>query len=214
MLCTKGDGSRRVVIFDLGLSRLVRDAANKENTLTGSHVALGTLECMAPEQILNARDVTERSDVYSVGLILYRAITGAYPFASGDERDLARRKLTQETPEIPASPNDPIADGLRTIITRATRRRPAQRYENARAMREDLTTLREMAKAGPAAKPVVPPVDAAMREASRARARMPTIDLEDRRPPAGSGRLISFFVGLSVFCALVGAALWWKSMHH
>jgi serine/threonine protein kinase len=78
MLCSKADGTRRVVIFDLGLSRFVRDTAAMESTrsLTGAHVALGTLECIAPEQILNARDVTERSDIYSVGSILYRAITG------------------------------------------------------------------------------------------------------------------------------------------
>ena len=151
MLCHKADGSRRVVIFDLGLSRLVRDAKNleSEKSLTGSHVALGTLECMAPEQILNARDVTERSDLYSVGSILYRAMTGYYPFASEDERDLARRKLTVETPEIQIEPKDPIADGLRTIVTRATRRRPAQRYESAQQMRDDFIALRALIRSQP-----------------------------------------------------------------
>src|ERR1700679_527657 len=101
---------------------------------------------MAPEQILNARDVTEGSDIYAVGTILYRAMTGNYPFVSEDERDVARRKLTVETPEIVVGPMDPIAEGLRAIVTRATRRRPAQRYESARQMCEDLVGLQAAAR--------------------------------------------------------------------
>jgi serine/threonine-protein kinase len=178
MLCGKPDGTRRAVIFDLGLSRLVRDAAMSESrrSLTGAHVALGTLECMAPEQILSARDATPRSDVYSVGSILYRAMTGYYPFAAEDERDLARKKLTVETPEI-AVDADPVREGLRAIVTLATRRRPAQRYESAEKMRNDLLALRAAGKAWPA------------------------------------GRLTPYLVGITVFSALVGAALAWHSLH-
>ena len=216
MLCSKADGSRRVVIFDLGLSRLVRDTAAAESTrsLTGSHVALGTLECMAPEQILNARDVTERSDIYSVGSILYRTMTGYYPFASEDERDLARRKLTVETPEIRSAPADAVAEGLRAIVTRATRRRPAQRYENAQKMREDFIALRALLKArGPAPAPAVAKSSAA--RARSYRAEMPTLMIEDRMPSAGwRERAMPVLVGITVFCALVGAALAWQSLHH
>jgi serine/threonine-protein kinase len=223
MLCTKMDGSRRVVIFDLGLSRLVRDAAAHESTrsLTGSHVALGTLECMAPEQILNARDVTERSDLYSVGSILYRALTGYYPFASEDERDLARRKLTVETPEIVAGGTDVIAEGLRAIVTKATRRRPAQRYASAEEMRSDLKALQALAKARtssvPASKKATPakPRPVEPDDVPSVRAKMPTFNLEDRRPAPSLGqRLLPYVVGLAVFGALVGAALGWRSMHH
>jgi serine/threonine-protein kinase len=220
MLCSKADGSRRVVIFDLGLSRLVRDAATTDSTrsLTGSHVALGTLECMAPEQILNARDVTERSDVYSVGAILYRAVSGAYPFASEDERDLARKKLTVETPELPLAPTEPIAEGLRTIVMKATRRRPAQRYESAKAMRDELRSLRDLARARDAAAraPKPDPTERAYR------ARMPTLDLEDRPaasapavPPRGTvGSVRPLVVGVTVFSVLVGAAIAWRALGH
>jgi len=221
MICRNEDGSRRAVIFDLGLSRMVRDAAAREDTrsLTGSHVALGTLECMAPEQILNARDVTERSDIYSVGSILYRAMTGYYPFASEDERDLARRKLTVETPEIAAAEADPVAEGLRAIITRATRRRPAQRYETARQMLDDFHALQRLAReraAAPAAPPLAAPAPAAADALDRAhRARMPTLMIEGRDPtPTWKERATPIVVGVTVFCALVGAALAWHSLHH
>jgi serine/threonine-protein kinase len=220
MLCTKPDGSRRVVIFDLGLSRLIRDAGASESTgLTGSHVALGTLECMAPEQILNARDVTERSDIYSVGSILYRAITGYYPFASEDERDLARRKLTVETPEMAVAQDDPIALGLRAIITRATRRRPAQRYEAAAKMREDFQALQAEIASRPAKEPPVAPTPAAApaKESDRERAqraKAPTLIIDDRGARSSSNLGLQIGVGLAVFSALVAAALVYRSMHH
>jgi serine/threonine-protein kinase len=225
MLCKNADGSRRVVIFDLGLSRLVRDTRSDESTrsLTGSHVALGTLECMAPEQILNARDVTVRSDVYSVGSILYRAMTGYYPFASEDERDLARRKLTVETPEIVVVSTDALAEGMRAIITKATRRRPAQRYETARSMRNDFVALRELAKtrasavpaknAPPRAANVAPDAYPDVTERS-ARARMPTLILEDRQPKSSRRELaVAILVGFSVFFGLVGLAFAWRALH-
>lgn len=213
MLCSKADGTRRVVIFDLGLSRFVRDTGtDSTRSLTGSHVALGSLECMAPEQILNARDVTERSDIYSVGSILYRAMTGHYPFASGDdERDLARRKLTVETPEIAFAITDAIAEGLRTIVTKATRRRPAQRYESARAMRDDLVALRAIVKVR-AANPAPKHQFLEARERSY-RAEMPTMMMDERQPlPSRRERLFPLLVGITVFSVLVGAALAWHSL--
>jgi serine/threonine protein kinase len=213
MLCSRPDGSRRVVIFDLGLSRLVRDAAESERSLTGSHVALGTLECMAPEQILNARDVTERSDIYSVGSILYRAMSGYYPFASEDERDLARRKLTVETPEIVIAPTDAIAEGLRTIVTKATRRRPAQRYESAKLMRDDFRALQELSKLRPSVTATVrPPADDRAEQSYRSQ--LPTLIVDDRPPTRTvQDRLMPILVGVTVFCVLVGAALVWHSLH-
>jgi serine/threonine-protein kinase len=235
MLCKNPDGSRRVVIFDLGLSRLVRDTASEESTrsLTGSHVALGTLECMAPEQILNARDVTPRSDIYSVGSILYRALTGYYPFASEDERDLARRKLTVETPELQFSRTDALAEGLRAIVTKATRRRPAQRYESARLMKNDFAALQALVRARPSAPAVTPapkapplphraqssledykPEVTARTERSQ-RAQMPTLLLEDRQPGRSKRELVkAVLVGFAVFCTLVGGALAWRAFHH
>jgi serine/threonine-protein kinase len=213
MLCTNADGSRRAVVFDLGLSRLIRDAAASESTLTGSHIALGTLECMAPEQILNARDVTERSDIYSIGTVLYRAMAGSYPFASEDERDLARRKLTVETPEIPLTTTDPVAEALRTIVMKGTRRRPAQRYETARAMRDDLKALQATANqlAAGAKTPTIPPPGAPV-VSGRAHAAAAGSGPHDRRSSRRDW-LLAIVVGLTVFSGLVGAAIAWHAVH-
>jgi serine/threonine-protein kinase len=198
MLCSRPDGTRRVVIFDLGLSRIVRDATSSEgtNSLTGSHVALGTLECMAPEQILNARDVTERSDLYSVGSILYRAMTGAYPFASEEERHLARKKLTLETPAMVLSLHDPVALALGAIVTKATRRRPAQRYESAAQMREEFAALQQLQRSRANAQ----------KKADGARA-------DERPSSSGMMRVAPIAFGLTVVSGILVAAIVWFSLH-
>jgi eukaryotic-like serine/threonine-protein kinase len=140
----KGSGARRVVIVDLGLGRLLKAAAAKvpgHRSITPLFVVLGTLECAAPEQIVSARDVTERADIYAVGTILYRAVAGHYPFTGGDERELAQRKLTHEAPDLDLDDEEPLAPRLREIIAKATRRKPAERYATADEMHAELASL-------------------------------------------------------------------------
>jgi serine/threonine protein kinase len=147
MLCSGApDGSRRVVIFDLGLGRLLRSAdgpKSQSRSLTPSFVVLGTLACIAPEQVLDARHVTERADLYAIGVILHYALTGHYPFDSHDERTLARDKVTLEAPPFLLGATDEVVLGLRDIVAKAIRLRPADRYPTAAAMLADLDLVGE-----------------------------------------------------------------------
>lgn len=125
------------VIFDFNLSR-VKDPKGKMSSLTSMHAAIGTVPFMAPEQLLDARRVTESSDVYSVGTIMYRAASGALPF---DTRESLREKLQREAPPLVTGRDDHVAKGFERIIGRSLRRRPADRYPNAQTMLDDLTRL-------------------------------------------------------------------------
>jgi serine/threonine-protein kinase len=125
------------VIFDFNLSR-VNDPKGKQSSLTSMHAAIGTVPFMAPEQLLDARRVTEASDVYSVGTILYRAVVGAVPFGT---RESLREKLQQEAPPIKTGRADPLAQGFERVVTRSLRRRPAERYAKAQLMLDEMTKL-------------------------------------------------------------------------
>jgi len=126
------------VIFDFNLSR-VKDAKGKGmSSLTSMHAAIGTVPFMAPEQLLDARRVTEASDVYSVGTILYRGVAGVLPF---DTRESLREKLQQEARPFSTGRSDPMAKGFERIVLKALRRRPAERYAKAQDMLDELTKL-------------------------------------------------------------------------
>jgi serine/threonine-protein kinase len=125
------------VIFDFNLSR-IKDAKGKTSSLTSMHAAIGTVPYMSPEQLLDARRVTEASDVYSVGTILFRAVSGGLPF---DTRESLREKLQQEARLFETGRSDRVAKEFERIVTRSLRRRPAERYRQAQAMLDDLTKL-------------------------------------------------------------------------
>ncbi len=147
MIRRLASGGHRAVIFDLGLSRALQGGSDPEKSLmsiTGASMALGTLQYMSPEQVINARQATERSDLYAVGAILYRAISGMEPF-EGDERTIARQKLMEEARTYDIGRSDPLAEGLRAFIAKSMRRRPAQRFQTAAEMFEALEEVRRVA---------------------------------------------------------------------
>ncbi|MBL4819126.1 MAG: serine/threonine protein kinase [Deltaproteobacteria bacterium] len=108
--------SERLVLADFGLAGLTNEAQNPHPNLTRSKVTMGTVNYMAPEQHLDAKRVDKRSDLYSVGVILYECILGDLP--------LGRFSL-------PTERNYPAPDTLDRILSHALSREPAKRYQNA-----------------------------------------------------------------------------------
>lgn len=126
------DGIPRVM--DFGLAK--RDAGEVTVTLEGQ--VLGTPAYMSPEQASGyAHHVDGRSDVYSLGSILYELLTGELPFR-GNQRMLLHQVLHDE-PRAPRSLNDRIPRDLETICLRAMAKEPARRYQTSQQMADDLT---------------------------------------------------------------------------
>lgn len=125
--------SGRALLADFGISKVLSDA----DALTHTGAVLGTPHYMSPEQIANAPDCDERSDLYSLGAVAYAMLTGNAPLADTNENALfSRRAQSTVVPIERLSPNTP-AD-LCAVVMRCLASRPDDRWPDARALRDAL----------------------------------------------------------------------------
>jgi serine/threonine-protein kinase len=127
-LLTRDDGSMHVKILDFGVAKLA-DGAD----LTGTGMVLGTPSYMAPEQALGASEVDYRADIYAVGAVLYRMITGQPPFPDDD----AARTITRLLTEDPVRPRELVKTlpaGVEALIQRTMARTPEARPSSAKEL--------------------------------------------------------------------------------
>ncbi len=115
------DEPSHVKVLDFGMAQLSSETYDEQ-----SMSILGTVQYMAPEQIL-VEPVDERTDIYSLGMMLFRMVTGQLPFDAPDTKDLVRHQLFSPVP--PASwLVDELLPGLEAVIHKATRKNPEDRY--------------------------------------------------------------------------------------
>jgi serine/threonine protein kinase len=131
---------RPAKIMDFGVARLA-DVQTTKNML------VGTPNYMSPEQARSG-ELDGRSDLFSMGLILYELLTGEKAYR-GDTVVAVLYKIINEAPDLRLLPRDPEWERLRGIVTRALQKKPENRYPDARSMSADLLeALRELGGAG------------------------------------------------------------------
>ncbi len=126
-----------VKLLDFGFAKL------RESTMTAAGMTMGTPEYMAPEQALSD-PVDARTDIYALGAVMYRMLTGALPFSAGDDGELIARVVLE--PLVPPADRDASIDALDSaILLTAMRKRPSNRYASMREMKDDLEAVRAKA---------------------------------------------------------------------
>jgi len=127
------DGSELVKLLDFGLAYLMEEASSKRLTATG--IAMGTPAYMSPERITGEK-LDHRADIYSVGVSLFRSLTGELPFHADTPMALRGRILLVEAPALDESV--PEAGTIADVVAKALAKQPDDRYADAMEMAHEL----------------------------------------------------------------------------
>ena len=136
-------GGERIKVLDFGIAKRVVDGGEK--TRTG--IVLGTPAYMAPEQSAGSEQIDARIDVYALGVVIYRMVTGVMPFAGNNTDELAVEHAF--CAPAPVASLAPVSAGLSAIIERCLAKRPDDRFATMAQLAEALAQL-DTAHAPPA----------------------------------------------------------------
>ena len=140
------EGRRRVLLLDFGIAKLVApDPGHPGLTTVGRR--LGTPTIMAPEQLLG-ETVDARVDVYALGVLLHRLLTGRPPFEGKTPGALARQHLEEPAPR--PSRVVPVPPAIDAIVLRCLEKRPEHRFEGPRGIIDALAAALGRPSRGPA----------------------------------------------------------------
>jgi eukaryotic-like serine/threonine-protein kinase len=210
MLYRQRDGTELVKVVDFDIAKGPEAAAGEEVTRHG--FVVGTPEYMSPEQLMGER-LDGRSDIYALGIVVFRMLTGAQPFRSESTQDLMIARLTTAPLSLAeVLPGAALPPAVQAALNRSLQRRPQDRHATAAEFAEEMQAAvaalggqsGTLAGAAPsAALPASQP--GAQQPGTAAPARPTTADVvpetrlapavgTDARPPAGRMKLIAIAV--------------------
>jgi serine/threonine protein kinase/cytochrome c-type biogenesis protein CcmH/NrfG len=123
-------------IMDFGIARSL-----KERGITGEGMIIGTPEYMSPEQV-EGKEIDQRSDIYSLGVILYEMVTGRVPFSGDTPLSVAVKQKT-EAPQDPSRLNALVPESLGRVILKCLEKAKEKRYQSAEELHSELTRIGE-----------------------------------------------------------------------
>ncbi|MFN2443171.1 MAG: protein kinase [Thermoanaerobaculia bacterium] len=146
-----------VKVLDFGLATLAVDVDSQDEDTrvkTSPGLIMGTLSYMSPEQALG-RVIDHRSDLFSLGIVLYELITGRLPFKGATATETIQR-VTSSEPDPIARFNYAAPPELERIVRKLLEKDPARRYQSARELFVDLRNLKRDSSSGELSKPAKP----------------------------------------------------------
>jgi len=130
-------------IADFGIAKLTERHTN----LTGSGV-IGTPVYMSPEQFDSDQPLDHRSDLYGLGIIIFEMLSGVLPFAAATPVRVMKMHLMDPGPRV-ANPSESLPAAIQHVLERALAKKPADRFQSARALAEALTRATSANAAAP-----------------------------------------------------------------
>ena len=130
--------SGHALVADFGIARAVNEAVPDRLTATG--FAVGSPRYMSPEQSEGQRDVDARSDLYSLGCVLYEMLAGTPLFSGRTTQAIMARRFTEPAPSVRRT-RESVSPALDAVVRRVLERTPADRYQTASELTSALATV-------------------------------------------------------------------------
>jgi beta-lactam-binding protein with PASTA domain len=185
----------KVLVMDFGIARMI----SGPETAPQTSAVMGTASYLSPEQA-QGRPVDARTDIYSLGVVLYEMLTGHPPFTGESPMAIAYKQVN-DTPPAPSSINPDVPPELDAVVMRALSKNPANRYQTGQEFADDLERARTGRQV--TATPLLPAGGEATQVISRPQ---PTSVLPPREEERGSRRRTWIAVLVAVLVmALLGA---------
>ncbi|MFI9250501.1 protein kinase [Streptomyces sp. NPDC053069] len=165
-----------VKVMDFGIARAMQSGVT---SMTQTGMVVGTPQYLSPEQALG-RGVDARSDLYSVGIMLFQLVTGRLPFEADSPLAIAYAHV-QEEPVAPSSINRSLPPAVDALVARALKKNPNERFPTAEAMRDEC--LRVAASFQAAAPSIVPGAAPTQSGAGVGSAVFPPVDQTAQQAP-------------------------------
>jgi serine/threonine protein kinase len=135
-LAAREGAEAQVKLIDFGVARL-NEIASAGASLTSTHHLIGSMGYMAPEQLEYAKGVGPGADLYAIGVVIFRSVTGRLPFLGRSFEALTRLKCETNAPKLSAIQGVIANEPLEGFVVRALARKPQDRYSSASEMLQE-----------------------------------------------------------------------------
>jgi len=143
-LHTLGSGETIVKVLDFGIAK------SNDKSLTRTGTSLGTPSYMSPEQVMGSA-LDGRSDLYSLGVVLYGCVAGTLPFDADSSYSMMMKHISADAPDLRTLEGANVSSAFAAVVGRALAKKPEERFADAAAMREALEAIGKQSVAAPPA---------------------------------------------------------------
>ncbi len=137
IMLSQTNGGDWAKVLDFGIAKIQQPEGVRDNDITAANLVIGTPQYMSPEQCSQSGPIDARSDVYSLGVIVFEMLTGRVPFTGDSPTVIMMRQVQDESPSVrDLRPDLPV--GVESLVKKALAKQPIDRFQTAGELYEAL----------------------------------------------------------------------------